>query len=576
MRSERLGELMVGEGRLSERDLLDGLRLQAEAGGLLGQALIRVGAVSEADLLRALSGQLDLPVQSAADAPAAEAVAAFLAEAGAAPGWWADRGAVAWRREDGSVVCAAVHPLDPMLGEVLEAAAGGPVELRLAPRTLVDGLLDDLRTLGGGTVAAGAADASRLRELAQEAPVIEFVNGVFAEALQRRASDVHIEPLEDRFTVRMRVDGMLHTVRSGPRSGFDAVGSRIKLLSAMDIGERRLPQDGRQAIRVAGQEVDLRVSTLPTAWGESVVMRLLGKSTRLPELGELGLSADDAARLRTVIAQPNGVLLITGPTGSGKTTTIYRLLSELNDGRRKIVTVEDPVEFELPGVQQVRVRSDIGLSFSTALRSILRQDPDVIMVGEIRDPETARIAVQAALTGHLVISTLHTNAALASVGRLLDLEVEGYILSDVLRGLAAQRLVRRLCPHCAAPSPPERAAGYEAALPPALAVRTAADPADWREPVGCPACGGTGYAGRLGVYEVAPVGAELAAMVRRNASGPALLEAARREGFLTLFEDALGKARRGLTSVAEVHRVVGAVEPEVRASAPLAPAFAAE
>ena len=574
MRTERLGELLTSEGRVTDRDLADALRLQAQTGALLGQALVRVGALSEADLLSALSRQLDLPVQTGADLPSPAAVAAFMDQTGTAPGWWASKGAVAWRMAAGAVACAAVHPLDAMLGETLEAAGPGAADLRLAPRALVEGLLHDAG-VAGASVGGGAGDASRLRELAEEAPVIEFVNGVFAEALQRRASDVHIEPTEDRFVVRMRVDGMLHTVRSAPRAGFDAISSRIKLLSAMNIGERRLPQDGRQAVRVAGQEVDLRVSSLPTAWGESMVMRLLGKSTRLPELSELGIGADDVARLRAITAQPNGVLLLTGPTGSGKTTTIYRLLSELNDGRRKIVTVEDPVEFELPGVQQVRVRTDIGLSFSAALRSILRQDPDVIMVGEIRDPETARIAVQAALTGHLVISTLHTNGALASVGRLLDLEVEGYLLSDVLRGLAAQRLVRKLCEACAVAASPERAAAYELALPLAVRARAGSEPARWREACGCPACAGSGFSGRLGVFEVAPVGAELAARVRRNAGGPALLEAARDEGFLTLFEDALLKARAGLTTASEVHRVVGVAEPEdERPVAALTPASA--
>ena len=565
MRRERLGELLQAGGLVTERDVAEALNLQARGGGLLGQALVRLGALSEADLLATLSEQLDAPVQSMEAAPAPEAVAAFVAESGSAPGWWLDRRAAPWR-EGEHVVCAAVNPFDPLLVEVLHGATADPVELRLASRTTVDLLLDGLRT-GQAAQLAATGDAARLRELAQEAPVIEFVNGVFAEALQRRASDVHIEPQEERFVVRMRIDGMLHAVRSAPRAEFDAVSSRVKLLSAMDIGERRLPQDGRQAIRVAGREVDLRVSTLPTAWGESVVMRLLGKSTRLPQLEELGLAPEDVARLRAVAAQPNGVLLLTGPTGSGKTTTIYRLLSELNDGRRKIVTVEDPVEFELPGVQQVRVRADIGLSFSTALRSILRQDPDVVMVGEIRDPETARIAVQAALTGHLVISTLHTNSALASVGRLLDLEVEGYLLSDVLRGLAAQRLVRRLCPACARPAAPERAAAWEAALPAAVSRAAEGEEAHWLEPVGCPACGGTGYAGRLGVYEVAPVSPELAAQVRRNAPAPSLLEAARAEGFTTLLEDALLKARRGHTSVAEVHRVVGAAAAETAAAA---------
>ena len=315
--------------------------------------------------------------------------------------------------------------------------------------------------------------------------MIDFVNGVFAEALARRASDVHVEPFEDQFFVRMRIDGMLVTARRGPRSNFDAVCSRIKLLSGMDIGERRLPQDGRQTIRVSGQQVDLRVSALPSTWGESVVLRLLGKTSRLPDLEELGLGEAEAERLLALAEQPNGVLLVSGPTGSGKTTTIYRLLTHLNDGVRKIVTVEDPVEFDLPGVVQVHVKSDIGLTFAAGLRAMLRQDPDVIMVGEIRDPETAKIAVQAALTGHLVISTVHTNSALAAVSRLLDLGVEDYLLADVLRGVVGQRLVRRLCPHCATPARPSSAATTRPRRRPAWRCEGAAD---WREPAGCEAC----------------------------------------------------------------------------------------
>ncbi|MBU2377558.1 MAG: GspE/PulE family protein [Alphaproteobacteria bacterium] len=371
---------------------------------------------------------------------------------------------------------------------------------------------------------------------------------------------MHVEPYEDRFLVRMRIDGVLHTARSAPRANFDAVASRIKLLSGMDIGERRLPQDGRQSIRVSGQEVDLRVSSLPCSWGESLVLRLLGKTSRLPLLSELGVGPDQEASLLSLSEQPNGVLLITGPTGSGKTTTIYRLLTHLNDGQRKIITVEDPVELDLPGVIQVRVRSEIGLTFAAGLRSILRQDPDVIMVGEIRDPETARIAVQSALTGHLVISTVHTNSALAAVPRLLDLGIEDYLLADVLRGVAGQRLVRRLCTTCNAPSSEDEIERHEAALTPAVRARVAREPANWREPRGCPKCGQTGFRGRVGLYEIAPATQRMTAGLRTRADEDALTAIAREDGFMSFAEDGFIKARRGETTLAEVYRVARAGE----------------
>ena len=561
MQSRKLGELLRAKGLISEREVAEALALQADVGGLLGQILIRFGALSETDLLIVLSEQLDLAVLTPEEAPTPEQVSGFLAEIRSPLAWWSERQAVAWRggeASEGPVFCAAVNPLDAALNDRLAQAVDRPVQFRLAPLALVTALLEDLaHGAPAATAASGAVETARLRELAQETPVIDFVNGVFSEALSRRASDVHVEPFADHFVVRMRVDGLLLTARTAPRARFDAVCSRIKLLSGMDIGERRLPQDGRQSIRVAGQELDLRVSTLPSAWGESVVLRLLGKSTRLPQLNELGFSETQAAQLLSLVDKPNGVLLVTGPTGSGKTTTIYRLLVHLNDGVRKIVTVEDPVEFDLPGVVQMHVRSDIGLSFAAGLRSILRQDPDIIMIGEIRDPETARIAVQAALTGHLVISTLHTNSALAAVPRLIDLGVENFLLADVLRGLVGQRLVRRLCPHCARPSDDDRRRTYEQLAPEALAAEFKKAKAVWMEPVGCDRCARTGYLGRLGLYEMARSNPEIERDVRGRADEDRLLHTARKDGFLTLFEDGYAKARAGLTTLAEVRRVGG-------------------
>ncbi len=564
----RLGELLVERGLIRPADVANALSLQAQNGGLIGLNLVRLGALSEAQLLDVLSEQLNLPILAPENGPAPERISAFLGEIGSPLAWWADREAVAWREEpqdgvgEARIVCAAVQPLDPALAERIAQAAAEPVAFFLAQRSLIEALAEDLTrdhapaldpALGGA-----GADAARLRELAQEAPVIDFVNAVFAEALTRRASDVHVEPYEDRFLVRMRIDGVLTTARSAPRSNFDAVCSRIKLLSGMDIGERRLPQDGRQSIRVSGQEVDLRVSTLPCSWGESIVLRLLGKTSRLPQLSELGVSAEQEAGFLRLAEHPNGVFLITGPTGSGKTTTIYRLLTHLNDGERKIITVEDPVELDLPGVIQVRVRSEIGLTFAAGLRSILRQDPDVIMIGEIRDPETARIAVQAALTGHMVISTVHTNTALAAIPRLLDLGIEDYLLADVMRGVAGQRLIRRLCDDCARPSTPAEASAHEQTIPAHLHGAVAREQARWMEPVGCAKCGHSGFRGRLGVYELAPMSSALIAGMRASADEDQLTAAARAEGFLSFADDAFLKARRGQTALSEVYRIAGA------------------
>jgi general secretion pathway protein E len=528
---------------------------------------VRLGALSEDDLLSALSTQLGLKVQSAADMPSLAQTEAFMAETGVQHAWWVERQAVAWKLEgpSGALVCAAVDPLDPAVRGLVEQFAEGLVEWRLASRAVIATALEDVRDVSAtASYAGGEADAQRLRELAQEAPVIDFVNALFAEALRRRASDIHVEPFEDRFFVRMRVDGMLHTVRTAPRTSFDAVCSRLKLLSGMDIADRRLPQDGRQAVRISGQEVDLRVSSLPATWGESMVLRLLGKASRLPELSELGLANADGEKLSRLVAQPNGIVLITGPTGSGKTTTIYRLLSALNDGERKIVTVEDPVEFDLPGVIQVQTKSDIGLTFAAGLRSILRQDPDVIMVGEIRDSETARIALQAALTGHMVISTVHTNSAFAAISRLLDLGVEDYLLADVMRGVCGQRLVRRLCPHCSRPATAARVRQFRRSIPDTLQARMSAVAENWREPVGCVHCSG-GYINRMGVYEVSALSPALSAAIRGRTAESELLRMARADGFITMFEDGVLKAAEGATSLREIYRVIGATDPEMRA-----------
>ncbi len=566
MDHRRIGEILLEEGALSQRDIDAALRYQKEVGGLFGQALLRLGAVSEEGLLAALSRQLGLPLITSADLPGESAP--FLDAAstlGLSLRWLLTHDCVIWfdgGTEDGRVLnVLARNPMEPPLQEGIARAWTGPAVFHLGSNRVLDSALALARAKGSADAYEGD-DAARLRELAEEAPVIDFVNGVFEDALRQRASDIHVEPFEHHFQIRFRIDGVLREVQSLPRTRFDAVASRVKLLSGMDIAERRLPQDGRQSVRFAGQDIDLRVSSLPGAWGESLVLRLLRKQQSLPSLAGLGLEDRGMGVFQQLLEERNGVILVTGPTGSGKSTTLYRGLELVNDGARKIITIEDPVEYDIEGVTQVQARADIGYTFARGLRAILRQDPDVIMIGEIRDGETASIAIQAALTGHLVFSTLHTNSALSAVERLVDLGVEPFLVSASLRGVMGQRLVRRLCSHCARPAGPDvqaegrsrlaaaRSAG--AALPEGL------EGAVWMEAAGCTHCAGQGYSGRVAVYEVARLTQSMREAVNHHASENELLAAARADGYLTMYEDALVKAARAQTSLEEVLRVFGA------------------
>jgi general secretion pathway protein E len=401
----------------------------------------------------------------------------------------------------------------------------------------------------------GGGDEQQLRAMAEEAPVVELVSNLMAQAVEQRASDIHLEPEERIFAVRFRIDGVLHTRLQLPRDRFDAVASRLKLISGMDIAERRLPQDGRMSTRVGGQEMDIRVSALPGVHGESIVMRLLPKERKELGLEKLGFEPDHLAMMKAWTAEANGIVLVTGPTGSGKSTTLYAALAAANDGLKKIITVEDPVEFQLPAITQIQAHPDIGLTFANALRSILRQDPDVIMIGEIRDLETAEIAVQAALTGHLVLSTLHTNDAISAFTRLVDMGVEPFLVATPIRAVQAQRLVRRLCPHCARPHavPPQleaEARVFAERVLPGMAPR-------WMVATGCPQCLNTGYRGRLGIYEMVPVSEAMQHLIVCGASVNDMKKLAREEGCRFLRDDGLLKAWQGLTTVEEVLRVAG-------------------
>ncbi|RMD89920.1 MAG: type II secretion system protein GspE, partial [Alphaproteobacteria bacterium] len=393
-------------------------------------------------------------------------------------------------------------------------------------------------------------DIERLRDLASEAPVVRLVNRMIAAAIERRASDIHLEPFENRLRLRYRIDGVLTEGDPPPFRLRAAIVSRIKIMARLDIAERRLPQDGRIKIVVRGTPVDLRVSTLPSLYGEGVVLRVLDRESIALDFAALGIDGAALERFLAALDRPNGIFLVTGPTGSGKTTTLYAALSRLNEVGRKIITVEDPVEYQLDGVNQIQVRPSIGLGFADVLRSILRHDPDIVLVGEIRDLETAEIAAQAALTGHLVLSTLHTNSAAASITRLLDMGVEDYLVTATVNGVAAQRLVRRLCESCRTSYEPDAALATHLGL-----ERLAQAPFRLWRAGGCEACNGTGYFGRTSLLETLIVDDEIRRIILKGGDAEAVGRAARAAGMRTLYEDGVAKALAGITSIEEVLRV---------------------
>jgi len=551
-----LGDRLVARGKLSSADL-ERARLLAEDGGLV-PVLLRLGLVSEQDVAELLAELLGLPMAGPADYPAVPVMEEQLA-----PRFLRQYRVVPLEVGDEGIEIALANPLDDYVIRAIELFSGKAVSCRIGLPSEIDAALD--RLYGGGRTAmdqivgdiipAGEGereeDVAHLKDLASEAPVIRLVSLIIERAVEQGASDIHIEPFEDELKVRYRVDGLLHEVEAPPARLFPAVVSRIKIMARLDIAEHRLPQDGRIRMRVQGRELDLRVSTFPTMHGESVVMRLLYKDGAVGDFTELGFSEHTLADFKACLMRPYGILLVTGPTGSGKTTTLYAALRVLNDPSRKILTVEDPVEYQIPGVNQMQVKPQIGLTFARALRSMVRQDPDVIMIGEMRDLETAEIAVQSALTGHLVLSTLHTNDAPSSITRLLDMGVAGYLVTSVVNGVLAQRLVRRLCPAC-----------REAYRPlPELVRRTRLDRVAGREdvtlyrPVGCEACLGTGYHGRIAIMEMLVMNDPLRRLVLEQADARRLAQAAMEGGMVPLYEDGLAKALAGVTSIEEVLRV---------------------
>ncbi|MFV0275877.1 MAG: GspE/PulE family protein, partial [Parahaliea sp.] len=444
----KIGEWLVQQGKISERDVERTLLAQNEMGGLFGQVLVKLGLVSDQDVALVLSEQLGIPLRAATDYPG-EAIALE----GVSRDFLFSNAVVPVAAGEGELTFAATVPQDPYLAKALALALDRPVRIELGLEADINRALQRHLESGeeqdGEELAdqfAGQSDdefIEHLRDLASEAPVIRLVNQIIHRAVDMGASDIHVEPFEDGLPLRYRVDGVLQDARDAPAASLaPAIASRIKLLSHMNIAERRLPQDGRIMTRVKGHELDLRVSTIPTVHGESIVMRVLDRGSIRLSLSDMGFSGDTLARYQTLLARPHGVLLLTGPTGSGKTTTLYASLASLDSEALKIITVEDPVEYQLQGVNQIQVQAQIELSFARALRAILRQDPDIIMIGEMRDTETAQIGVQSALTGHLVLSTLHTNTAAGAITRLEDMGVERFLITSSVNGVLAQRLLR--------------------------------------------------------------------------------------------------------------------------------------
>ncbi|MBD9361050.1 type II secretion system ATPase GspE [Methylomonas fluvii] len=549
--------LLKSKGKLSDSDLGKVRRMQKSAlDDSVPQLLIKLGLCSDSDIAVSFAEASGIPRVTPEHYPPQTPLPDSVSQR-----FLKQYHAVGLAADDEQIQVAVMDPEDEYVTQALQLATGKPIKLQIGQLSEIDAALELQYGEGKSQMdklmdnlnveEEGSEDLEHLKDLASEAPIIKMVNFILQKAVESRASDVHIEPFEQSLKVRLRIDGVLQDIDSPPVASTAAVLSRIKIMAKLNIAERRLPQDGRIKLQMIGKELDLRVSTIPTLHGESVVIRLLDKENAVLDFETLGFVGKQAERFMEVLAQPHGILLITGPTGSGKSTSLYAALKTLNTSERKIITVEDPVEYQLEGINQIQAKPQIGLTFASALRSIVRQDPDVIMIGEMRDLETAKIAVQSALTGHLVLSTLHTNDAAAGVTRLQDMGLEEYLLSSTINGILAQRLVRRLCPHC------------KQALPASETLIEEMKLRQWQpsgeillhKPAGCPACNGIGYKGRLAIIEFLTMTDTIRKQIMKHEEAFVIQQTAIQEGMQTMYEDGVGKALQGITTLEEVLRV---------------------
>lgn len=556
------GRFLIEAGALDELGVQRARRAQRQSGERFDLVLQRLGLLQEGELCKALGGFLGLPLASAAELSDATDLGPHITLAFAR-----SRHVLPLSLSANLVVLATS---DPFAADAIDAVSylhGCPAEVRLATVSDLDRALDGLGQATAPVIPSPEQEAEeineddvrRLKDMASEAPIIRLVHDLIARASEMHASDIHIEPGDDGVRVRYRIDGNLRDIERLPLGAKSAVVSRVKIMAGLNIAERRRPQDGRIKTNVRGSEIDLRVSAVPTLKGESVVLRILDRTSLPLEFAALGFGGEKLRTLETLLAQPNGIILVTGPTGSGKTTTLYTALNKLNHPNRKIFTIEDPVEYQIGGISQIQVQPKIGLTFASALRSILRQDPDVMMVGEIRDLETAQMAIQSALTGHLVLSTVHTNSAAATVTRLIQMGVEDYLLSSTLKGILAQRLVRRLCMSCSADDSGARTALLKIAERyDAIAASPVARAPRPRKPVGCADCGGTGYAGRTTIAELLVMSDEVKSAVLSNGREQEIEAVAGRQGMTSMFADGLLKVLAGETTLEEVLRATRA------------------
>ena len=553
-----LSEILLESGKVSKDKLDKVLTMQLNNTEGLGRRLVELGFVSEIVLLETLSEYLDIPFVSLKDIPQQTIVLENLSEK-----FMRQYKFVPLSLNENVLTIALSDPYDIYACDAVKMATDYEVKINLArEEEILDavGKIFNTDTTSMGRIVEDIGkddlsiddegDVDHLKDLASEAPVIRLVNLLITRAIEMRASDIHLEPFEGDFKVRYRIDGVLHDMEAPPRRLQAAVISRLKIMAKLNIAERRLPQDGRIKLRVLGKEIDFRVSTLPTMFGESVVLRILDRESVVLDLEKLGFPDYDLIKFRDLINRPYGIILVTGPTGSGKTTTLYAALGEINSPEKKIITVEDPIEYQLGGVNQVQVKAGIGLSFANILRSILRQDPDVIMIGEIRDAETAEIAIHSALTGHLVFSTLHTNDAAGAVTRLLEMGMENYLISSSLLGIMAQRLVRVICPDCKEAYTPEMGVMEEMGISQSEVKKNPIF-----KGAGCEKCSHTGFRGRKGIYELLLMNDNIRELILEKAPSNVIKEKGRSQGMQTLREAGWHKVKEGISTISEVLRV---------------------
>ncbi|MCQ2532171.1 MAG: GspE/PulE family protein [Saccharofermentans sp.] len=554
---KRLGDILIESGFLTAAELAEALSVQKESGKRLGEVITEMGLMSEFDILRAVSSQYNYPIIDLTSIEVDPKAMALLDEK-----YCTENTVVPIGFDDEKLVVAIDDPLNILVQDDLQFRTGYDIVLMLATGS---GIMDTIKVNYGRANASEAATeldadfsadeisgiSDEIADAVNSAPVVKLVNSMIEFAIRAGSSDIHIEPMEDRIRVRIRIDGVMQEIMSNPVSAREAITTRIKILGGMNIAEKRIPQDGRIQTEINGTPVDMRVSILPTIWGEKTVIRILAKNDGNLNRKYLGISDHNNELINKIIKVPQGICLISGPTGSGKTTTLYTLLAEKNDPETNIITVEDPVEIRIPGLNQVQVNSKAGMTFASALRSILRQDPDIILVGEIRDGETAEIAMRAAITGHLVFSTIHTNDAVSSINRLIDMGLEPYMVSSALVGVVSQRLVRRICTGCRKAYDPDEYESEKLNLEPGQKIYKGE---------GCSDCNGSGYKGRIAIHEIVVITKGMKTLLEKRASEDEMRQLAVKEGTQMLADSAAALVLEGITTLPELNRVAYSID----------------